>query len=361
MCVAECPNNGASNITHLPNAAYPNATNKLNYWDHDTDVLMGFCVPDLDTLRQKSEALFMQLYAQMDEQIGGFVKYTADARECWKLILIMGACSIGYTIVYFFLLKWITKPILYLSLLLIFVFGAMVTAWCAHRANLYPYRSNDWNYSVAGACIAGILTFLYVVFLCCVNIAVGADIMAAAGEFVAANPQTALVPLFFYVLCLPVVLWYGTVNVYLYSTGEPRFEKGKMFAILESTEEANVMFWVFLFGFFWIVAFLIAILQFTIAAAAALWYFQGNNSDAPSVSVTRGFYWAFRYHLGSLALGSLLIALVTMIKLLFEYFAKKYEKMSGESVIVKTVLCFVRCMIWSLDACVKFISENAFI
>ena len=101
MCVAECPNNGASNITHLPNAAYPNATNKLNYWDHDTDVLMGFCVPDLDTLRQKSEALFTQLYAQMDEQIGGFVKYTADARECWKLILIMGACSIGYTIVYF--------------------------------------------------------------------------------------------------------------------------------------------------------------------------------------------------------------------------------------------------------------------
>lgn len=123
------------------------------------------------------------------------------------------------------------------------------------------------------------------------------------------------------------MIWYGAANVYLYSTGEPRFVEGKMFAQLDSTEEANVMFWVLLFGFFWIIAFLIAILQFTIAAAAAMWYFQGNNSDAPSVSVTRGFYWAFRYHMGSLALGSLLVALVSMTKLLFEWFAKKFEKM----------------------------------
>lgn len=246
----------------------------------------------------------------------------------------MGACSIGYTLVYFFLLKWITKPILYLSLLFIFVFGAMVTGWFVHRTWQYPFRSNDWKYSATGASLAGILTLLYVVFLCCVDVAVGADIMAAAGEFVSANPQTVFVPIFFYIFCLPVVLWYGATNVYLYSTGEPQFVEGKMFAVLESTEEANVMFWVFLFGFFWIVAFLISILQFTIAAAAAMWYFQGNNSDMQSVSVTRGFYWAFRYHMGSLALGSLLIAMVTMIKLVFEYFAKKFENMEGRSVMV---------------------------
>lgn len=77
--------------------------------------------------------------------------------------------------------------------------------------------------------------------------------------------------------------------------------------------------------------------------------------------MTKGVYWAFRYHLGSLAFGSLLIAIVTMIKVLFEYFAKKYEKLSGDNVLVKAVLCYIRCMIWCLDACVKFISENAYI
>jgi hypothetical protein len=61
--------------------------------------------------------------------------------------------------------------------------------------------------------------------------------------------------------------------VYLYSTGEPEFVSGKMFAVLESTEEANVMFWVFLFCTLWIMAWLISILQFSIAAATAMWYF----------------------------------------------------------------------------------------
>jgi len=33
-----------------------------------------------------------------------------------------------------------------------------------------------------------------------------------------------------------------------------------MFASLEESQEVYIMFWVFMFGFFWIVAFIIAIL-----------------------------------------------------------------------------------------------------
>jgi len=65
--------------------------------------------------------------------------------------------------------------------------------------------------------------------------------------------------------------------------------------------------------------------------------------------------------MGSLAFGALLIAIVTMLRVVFEYFAKKAEKMSGDNVIVKAVLCYVRCMIWCLDKCVKFITENAYV
>lgn len=121
------------------------------------------------------------------------------------------------------------------------------------------------------------------------------------------------------------------------------------------------MFWIFMFGFFWIMAFIIAILQFTVASTVALWYFNAGSDAGDSVSVCKGVYWAFRYHLGSLAFGSLLIAIVTMIKVLFEYFAKKYEKAAPENPITKALICYVRCMIWCLDACVKFISENAYI
>lgn len=131
--------------------------------------------------------------------------------------------------------------------------------------------------------MAGVLTLLYVIFLCCNwrNIAIGADIMAASGEFVSNNSRIGLVPIVCYILCLPVVAWYAVTNVYMYSTGEPycNVEDKAMFAPLKGASNAEAAFWVFMFGFFWIVAFIIAILQFTIAATTALWYFSSGSDD----------------------------------------------------------------------------------
>lgn len=145
--------------------------------------------------------------------------------------------------------------------------------------------------------------------------------MAAAGDFVSTNTRIVFVPLMAYLICIPVVLWYAATNVYLYSTGTPKYVEGQMFAMLEESQMVYTMFWLFMFGFFWIVAWVIAILQFTVAATTALWYFTGHDSDANVVSVTTGIAWAFRHHTGSLAFGSLLIAITTMIKVVFEYFA----------------------------------------
>ena len=67
VCVSQCPNEGTKNITFMPNKEYPNDTMKLNHWDHNTDVLMGFCVPDMEILRSNAIELYNDLYTQMDE------------------------------------------------------------------------------------------------------------------------------------------------------------------------------------------------------------------------------------------------------------------------------------------------------
>jgi hypothetical protein len=56
-----------------------------------------------------------------------------DLQESWKLILLMSFMSFIITVIYMFLLKWITKPVLYVSLFLIFIFGALVAVWCVQR------------------------------------------------------------------------------------------------------------------------------------------------------------------------------------------------------------------------------------
>lgn len=71
--------------------------------------------------------------------------------------------------------------------------------------------------------------------------------------------------------------------------------------------------------------------------------------------------WAFKFHLGSLAWGSFLIAVVTMIRVIFEYCVYQYEKANGDSIIFKIVTCCIRCYLKCLDCCVKFMNKNAYI
>jgi choline transporter-like protein 2/4/5 len=50
-----------------------------------------------------------------------------------------------------------------------------------------------------------------------------------------------------------------------------------------------------------------------------------------------------------------------MIKLMFEYLRKKYEKLLPSNPCTKCVICYFRYCIWILDYCIKFITKNAYI
>ena len=121
-----------------------------------------------------------------------------------------------------------------------------------------------------------------------------------------------------------------------------------------------------LFGIFWILAFLDAVQKFVVAATTCMWYFSGQGSDSAdkkgSVSMCMTFKWAICYHMGTMAFGGFLIAVMSMIKVLFEYFAKKAEAAGATTnPLVKAIICCARCAVWCLDCCVKFINKNAYI
>lgn len=68
------------------------------------------------------------------------------------------------------------------------------------------------------------------------------------------------------------------------------------------------------------------------------------------------------YHLGSIAFGSFLIALITLIRVVFEYLVKQYESMgANDGFVYKAVTCCMRYVLYCLDKYVKFITKNAFI
>lgn len=65
------------------------------------------------------------------------------------------------------------------------------------------------------------------------------------------------------------------------------------------------------------------------------------------------------YHLGTIAFGSLILAICRLIRVILEYINHKLKKY--DNAFVKAVMCCLRCFFWCLEKFIKFINKNAYI
>lgn len=126
VCVKECPdgvtvekiatkekidcmiNNDVTVCPSYSDSIFMNTTTQYNY-----------CIPRTD----KAEAIIKEMYKELNDSIGGFGNYINDINDAWFVMLIMAIVSFLVTIAYVWLLKYVTKPLLYSSLVLIFFLG----------------------------------------------------------------------------------------------------------------------------------------------------------------------------------------------------------------------------------------------
>merc|ERR1719334_13650 len=98
-----------------------------------------------------------------------------------------------------------------------------------------------------------------------------------------------------------------------------------------------------------------------LAGAFASWYWTFDKDDTPSLPLLSSIGRALRYHLGTLAFGSLIIAIIRMIRIMIEYVENKLKEYHQENPLVKCCLCFCKCCFWCLEKFMKYINRNAYI
>jgi len=78
---------------------------------------------------------------------------------------------------------------------------------------------------------------------------------------------------------------------------------------------------------------------------------------------SKGIGWLFRYNFGSIALGSLLLAIIWFIIIVFEYLNKKLTGNNGaaQNPVTKFVTCACRCCLQCCHKFIKFLNKNAFV
>ncbi|XP_016373983.1 choline transporter-like protein 2 [Sinocyclocheilus rhinocerous] len=81
--------------------------------------------------------------------------------------------------------------------------------------------------------------------------------------------------------------------------------------------------------------------------------------DIPAYPVFNSLGRALRYHTGSLAFGSLILAIVQVIRVILEYLDQKLK--GAQNKCAKFLLSCLKCCFWCLEKCIKFLNRNAYI
>ena len=223
--------------------------------------------------------------------------------------------------------------------------------------------------------IAGLYFCLMIFMRSAINVAVKCLAMASMAmeemPFIVFSPlfQVAclvvfLIPWVFYVFFLASLgEWKTKYSTYTISGASTQVATGKTW-VPEEGNRTGVKLWFLFFCLLWTMNFIAGYGQTVIALAISKWYFT-NPTERVALINNRTLLSAYltvaRYHLGTIAFGSLLIALIQLLRAYAIYLQKHCSEKFRNNIVVKFVFCCINCCLWCLECCMKFISKNAYI
>merc|ERR1719462_74281 len=116
-----------------------------------------------------------------------------------------------------------------------------------------------------------------------------------------------------------------------------------------------------IFGLYWGLFFFSAFGELVLAGVFAEWYWSNDNDKSymPSCVLGSALWNATIYHLGTVAFGSLILAIIRTIKTILEYIEKKCKKFNND--LTKCLLKCCQCCLYCLEKFMRFINRNAYI
>ncbi|EEY58494.1 choline transporter-like protein [Phytophthora infestans T30-4] len=226
--------------------------------------------------------------------------------------------------------------------------------------------------------LAGVALLLVCFFQKKIRIAVG--IVKEASRAMQSLPLLVLFPIIPFVMLLILFAYAAIVGAYIYSSGEMQLaslagelaDQAGQNITTEATTTLNkvnpdqtmkLLVAYHFFGFLWTAQLINAISMCTIAGAVSRYYWSRNKSseEMGRFPVLTSFKNCFRYHFGSLAFGSFIIAVVQFIRAALLYLDHQTKDLQQSNLVLKVVMKIVQCCLWCLEKCLRFLSKNAYI
>lgn len=242
-----------------------------------------------------------------------------DLYTAWQVEAISCGIALGLTLVFMIILRLCAKVLAWLSILAFMVLLAVIGGLFYNKYQNTTNSSDALNYEVL-AIIFWVIDGIFVLSICCLyeDIQLSLTIIEAAAIFIFRTIFILFTPFYGILLTVGYIIYWIPTAMFIYSIGTFSYNGTPIPSVSWNTNTQNL--WYFhLFALFWILAFILAGCQFIVAATATQWYFTSSSDASGTGSVCKSTYWCIRYHLGSLAFGSLLLAIIMFIRFIFEY------------------------------------------
>jgi hypothetical protein len=320
------------------------------------------------------------------------MRAVADLTITWPVIVGGVVAAIIITMIWMGLLQWFSGLLVWLTIIgtnLVFLFGGTwlfffwqsklavlnggvygplnntLGAQIGNPLGLYANTSATKNqvellqYAfIIIATIAGILLLLTIGMFKRIRIAVA--IIKQASIAMLKMPLIVLFPLFTWILMLANFAYFIWILCYIVTPSGPmRISLDIANVVWNDPQINNYVLAYHIFGFLWTQFFISGINQVTIAGAIASWYWLLDKKEKLRSPVLKAFGRTMLYHLGSIAVGSLLIAIVEFIRLLVYQIQRKVAKSQNQQ--LKYLLACLQCCLKIVSMIVKFINKNAYI
>jgi len=216
-------------------------------------------------------------------------------------------------------------------------------------------------------CVVGFVYTACTVFMW-ENLECAVSIIKVASESFTDAPQLLLYPLVHMVSFVALISFWLMGAILLYSSGDVHTDdKGVAYMVHTPFVRSAAVF--YLFGLFWFSAFMNAMGYMIVAGTVYLCTFampkeptvrdpNPEGRDIPDDVMSAAGFIMIRYHMGTAALGSLILTLVWPVRFVVNAF---HEMGNSNQSCMKFVCCCCQCCVWTWDKHLKYLNKLAFL
>lgn len=310
---------------------------------YDTTLTLDrVCIPNPNMFSTAFASATTAFSSAMSQgSLGNFIN---DVKNNWQYLLISAGVAVIISFIVMFFLRCCAGFIVWISLFaimflliglgLIFLYNAGYLGAASSVATYLgiPTINSSYNEPVGWTLIGVGCAFFIVILCCCNRIRLAVAICKSAGQFVGSVCTIVLVPIFQSVLGF--ALWVGALITMVYLVSSATFivaSTSDYFTSISTYGDPELIrFYIFVFFTLWTNAFIGAMTIFIIASACCMWYYSHAPGNELSLPVWRSYKMVFRYHWGSLAFGSLLVAIIQFLQMVVELFKRQAGDKGGK-------------------------------